>query len=63
MTILLPRAGLVRPVFRALVSGFQLVGLIAYNAPLAQALPQFRGGRNAQVEGLRNGANREIRVT
>ena len=53
----------VRAVLKAILGGFQVVGLIAQQAPLVYALPQYKGGRSAQVDGLISGANKEIRVT
>ena len=52
----------IRSGVRVFLSGLQLVGLMSSNVELALALPQFRGGRNAQIQGLSTGANQEIRV-
>ena len=52
----------IRSGVRVFLSGLQLVGLMSSNVELAFALPQFRGGRNAQIQGLSTGANQEIRV-
>ena len=47
---------------KSLIGSVQLIILMVPQAEFAQALPQYRGGRNSQVEGLRSGSNNEIRV-
>ena len=47
---------------RSFIGSVQLIILMLPHAQFAQALPQYRGGRNSQVEGLRSGSNNEIRV-